>query len=121
MRAQRLLIHPDLSRVAAAVRQAQDGENDQRDGDRRHRGDQHVADMREERRAADGGGHHRRVAQRRDLVAEIGPGDDGAGDEAFAESFRLADAQQGDADRRDRGPRTANHHGDQRADDAGGQ
>ena len=110
-----------LDRTASGVRQAQDREDDEGDGHGRDRRDHHVADVREQRDLIDGRGHHGRVRQRGDLVAEVGAGDDGAGDHAVGETLGPADAQEGDADGGDGGPRAARHHGDDGADDAGRQ
>ena len=93
-----------LDRTSAGMRQAENREDDQRDGHGRDRRDHHVADVREQGDFADGRGHHGSVRQGRDLVAEIGPGDDGTGDHAVGETFGAADAQEGDADGGDGGP-----------------
>ena len=114
-------VHVDLRRIDARVRKPQDGEDDEGDGNRRNRREEHIADVREERDLIDRGRHYRGVRKRGDLVPEVGAGDDGTGDEPVGEAFGLADAQQGDADGGDGRPRTARHHGYDGADDAGGQ
>ena len=111
----------DLGGLRPVMRQAQDGEDDEGDHHRRDRCEEHVADVREERDLIDGSGHDRRVRQRGDLVAEVGTGDDGAGDHAVGKAFGPADAEKGDADGGDGGPRAARHHRNHGADDAGRQ
>jgi len=101
------------------VRESEDGEDDEGDHHRRDRRIEHVPDVGEQRYLIDRGGHHRRIRQGRDLVAEVGAGDDGAGNHPVGESFGLADAQQGHADGGDGSPRTAGHDRDDGADNAG--
>ena len=109
----------DLRRLRPVMRQAQDGEDDEGDYHRRHRREKHVAYVREQRDFIDRGSHHRGVGERGDFVAEVGAGDDGAGDHAVGETLGPADAEEGDADGGDGGPRTAGHHRNHGADDAG--
>ena len=106
-------------------------------GDRAHPADDREADKGQDE-AGDGGPHHvanvdeqlgprhRRgqvggVAERRHLVAEVGPGDDGSGGEAEVQVLGGGHPDEGDADGRGGRPRRAGGDGDEGADDAGGR
>ena len=110
----------DVQLGARGGAQTCDEEDEERERDAGHGGDQHVADMAEEVGARGRGGQNGRVAERRHLVAEVGTRDDGAGHPRLRHSEGVADAQQRHADGGNRRPRTAGQHADQRTDDAGG-
>ena len=97
-------VQADLGRIGLVVREPEDGEDDKGDHKGRNRRDEHVPDVGEKRDLVDRRGHDGGVRQGRDLVAEIGSGDDGAGNHAVGEAFGPADAQEGHADGGDRGP-----------------
>ena len=101
------------------MHQACHQEDNQCYGERRHRGDEHVAYMFEQRHLAHRRGQHRGVGEGRNLVAEVGARDDGARRPAHAVAVRRADAHQGDAYGGDGGPRAAGDQRHQRADQAG--
>jgi hypothetical protein len=103
------------------VRQSQDREDDERDHDGRDRRKEHVPDVCEQGDLVHGRGHHRRIRQRGNLIAEVGAGNDGTGDHPVGEALRPADAEERDADGRDRRPGTPGHHRNHGADDAGRQ
>ena len=62
-----------LSGVVVIEHKSGDGEDDEGNQHRRHRGVHHVADMGEKRRVRGRRGEHRRVGKGRNLVAEVCP------------------------------------------------
>ena len=95
-----------------------DGEDPEGYEHRRHRGIEHVADVGEDVDTDGRGGEHRGIGQERDLVAEIGSGDDRSGNPPFGESHGASDSHQRHADGGDGGPRTAGHERHDGADRA---
>ena len=73
--------------------------------------------MREEIRSGDRRGEVGRIAQRRNLVAEICPRNDGSGDHRVSEPERPSDSQQRHPDGGHRRPRTARSQRNQRRND----
>ena len=64
----------------------------------------HIADMTEEGRVRDGCRQYGRFGQGRNLIAEIGTGDDSSRNPAFFKSLCLSDAHEGNTDSGDRCP-----------------
>ncbi len=95
-----------------------DGEEDQREREARHGGPHHVPDVGEEI-----GARHRRrevggIGERRDLVAEVGAGDDRPSREPEVQVLRGGDAHERHAHGSSGGPRATGGHGHERADHA---
>ena len=67
-----------LSGVVVIEHKSGDGEDDEGNQHRRHRGVHHVADMGEKRRVRGRRGEHRRVGKGRNLVAEVCPRNNGS-------------------------------------------
>lgn len=109
----------DVLRAAGAAEQTDYGEEHERNGHGRHCGDEHVANVLEERHAEAARGQGGGLAQGRNLVAEIGSADYGSCHQPVAEPLRPSDAHEGNADGGDGGPGRAGHHAHQRANHAG--
>ena len=114
-------VQVNLGRLRRGMQQTDDREDNEGDDYGRYRREHHISDMREQRDSVDGGGHDGRVGQRGNLIAEVGTGNDGAGNQSVRKTFGPTDAQQGDSDGGDGRPRTARHDGNHGADDAGRQ
>jgi hypothetical protein len=98
-----------------------EGEEDrQGDQQRRHRGAQHVADMREQVGTGSGWRQVGGVRQRRQLVAEVGAGDDRAGGDRRVQAEACCHAHQADAESPGHCPRAADRQRRQCADQATG-
>ena len=106
--------HATATRIETGKKEDQQG-----DGHGRYGSEKHVADMGEEFHADCGRGQHGRIGQGRHLITEIGAGNDGTGNPAFAESLGLTYSEQSDTNGGYGGPGTTGHDGDEGTDDAG--
>ena len=107
----------DLGGVqASTLTVAEKGVQNEREQQARHRGVQHVPDVLEEVGASHGWSEVGRVAQRRELVTEVGSRDDRTSDHWLRYAQPLSNTHQRDADRRSRGPGRASSQRDDAAD-----
>ena len=89
--------------------------------ERRHGGPERLAEVVVEVGAGGGAGEVGGAGERRELVAEVGAGDDRAGGDRRVEPHLAGDAHQADAEGAGDGPGAADRDGDDEADQAGGR